>query len=92
MTCSPEARNEAMEQKFCGLMKDEEGPFSECLRKVSHKGHLDSCVYDVCVNEGHVTIMRELACAALYVMNQECMAAGVPAIGWEVILGCGETF
>ena len=70
-------------------MLNEQGPFSKCLNKIPGEGHHKSCVYDVCSNTGHVTLMKQLACDALSVMAKECKAVGATPEGWQQIAGCG---
>ena len=73
-------------------MLNEQGPFSKCLKKIPGEGHHESCVYDVCSNTGHVTLMKQLACDALSVMAMECKAVGATPEGWQQIAGCGIVF
>ena len=70
-------------------MLNEQGPFSKCLNKIPGEGHHESCVYDVCSNTGHVTLMKQLACDALSVMAKECKAVGATPEGWQQMAGCG---
>ncbi|XP_051901322.1 IgGFc-binding protein-like, partial [Pristis pectinata] len=80
-TCSDADRALYGGPKFCGML---EKVFKGCHPKVDHRPFVDSCVYDVCLNQG----ARKLLCQALEAYASECQKEGVTAKGWRAKTSC----
>ena len=74
---------------YCGVMLDQEGPFSVCLGRTPSDGYLESCVIDVCVHAGDVIQMKAQACNAITALATECAAQGVTVGNWSFV-SCGR--
>ena len=88
--CSEEEYAQA--SSYCEMMSNLTGPFRECLRLITDtsKGHIESCMFDVCSNKGSETVMRQMSCNALSIMEQECLAFRVVVQQWRRLAQCGK--
>ena len=66
------------------------GPFAACLSSIPAQGHMDSCVYDVCSTKGTKTTMKQLSCAAMATMAEECTALRFVINQWRTLSGCSK--
>ena len=90
--CSADAEAEARSSAYCGAMNDVLGPFAACLSSIPAQGHMDSCVYDVCSTKGTKTTMKQLSCAAMATMAEECTALRFVINQWRTLSGCGKYY
>ncbi|XP_030069375.1 IgGFc-binding protein isoform X2 [Microcaecilia unicolor] len=72
-------------EDYCGLIsKTTGGPFIQCHAKVDPKIHLESCAYDVCMNDG----LKIILCQALKAYADSCQRHGVTISEWRQAAGC----
>ncbi|XP_066575344.1 IgGFc-binding protein isoform X4 [Amia ocellicauda] len=84
-TCSDEDTALYRSQKYCGLLEDKKGPFSECHKAVAPQIITDNCLYDVCLNKGR----QEVYCQALANYVATCREAGSSVSPqWRELSGC----
>ncbi|XP_073457695.1 IgGFc-binding protein-like [Aquarana catesbeiana] len=69
----------------CGLIsKVATGPFRECHSKVNPDNFFDSCLYDVCINNG----ANQFLCQALNAYASTCRKEGAKIYDWRTPSGC----
>ncbi|KAM4016701.1 IgGFc-binding protein-like isoform 2-T2 [Anomaloglossus baeobatrachus] len=68
----------------CGLMLKKDGPFRDCISKVSPDNFFDGCLYDVCTNDGAKLIL----CQALESYASTCMSQGIRIYDWRTSSNC----
>ncbi|XP_053307384.1 IgGFc-binding protein-like [Spea bombifrons] len=71
-------------EKYCGLIKAEDGPFKACHSKVSPDAVFNTCVDDVCKKDGSSLF----SCQALQVYADLCRKEGVTIGDWRTPSGC----
>ncbi|XP_067874724.1 IgGFc-binding protein-like [Heterodontus francisci] len=80
-TCADDKRLLYESEKYCGLLKS---VFKLCHDKVDHRPFFDSCVYDVCLNQGR----KSMLCQALAAYATECQKEGVTVKQWRQEASC----
>ncbi|GCB82188.1 hypothetical protein scyTo_0022628, partial [Scyliorhinus torazame] len=80
-TCSDKHQNLYKSETYCGRL---EKLFSGCHEKVDHKPFFDSCVYDVCLNQGR----KSMLCQALAAYATECQREGITVTDWRKLASC----
>ncbi|XP_069057211.1 IgGFc-binding protein-like [Pleurodeles waltl] len=84
-TCDEDARARYESEDFCGLIsKVADGAFRECHVKINASDFFDSCVYDVCINNG----AHQFLCQALDSYAKTCRKQGVKIYDWRTPSGC----
>ncbi|XP_075462268.1 IgGFc-binding protein-like isoform X2 [Ascaphus truei] len=84
-TCEESKKNQYGGEQYCGLIvKDTNGPFSECPSKVNPDNFFDSCLYDLCMNDGAKVIL----CQALEAYASTCMKQWVTIYDWRTPSDC----
>ncbi|XP_069804822.1 IgGFc-binding protein-like [Dendropsophus ebraccatus] len=68
----------------CGILFKKDGPFRECISRVSPNEFFDGCLYDVCINDGAKVIL----CKALESYASTCMSEGIKVYDWRTTSGC----
>lgn len=74
-------------KKLCGALKYKD-IFRQCHRKVKAEVFVNSCAYDMCMNNGD----RKMLCRALASYTEQCSQAGVIIRNWRKEYGCREYF
>lgn len=82
--CSEDDTNRFLGPEFCGILKDEKGPFSGCHGSVPVGEVVLDCLYDVCVNKGRY----EVLCNSLSNYLAECQEAGATVLPWRQLTNC----
>ncbi|XP_041425750.1 IgGFc-binding protein-like isoform X2 [Xenopus laevis] len=82
--CEESKKRQYESEAFCGLILREDGPFRDCIKNVSPKNFFDSCVYDVCLNDGAQVIL----CQALDVYASTCLKHGINISDWRTPSSC----
>nr|XP_060639880.1 IgGFc-binding protein-like [Anolis sagrei ordinatus] len=83
--CPPDLITKYGSEQYCGLITaSSNGPFAPCHAKVNPAFFFESCVYDVCANEGH----RPTLCDALKAYADACQREGVQIGEWRKTAGC----
>ncbi|KAM9114694.1 IgGFc-binding protein-like [Pangshura tecta] len=73
------------DESHCGVIsKAPGGPFRECHSRVSADDFFDSCIYDMCLNEGDKSIL----CEALEAYANACRRHGVSVNDWRTPSNC----
>ncbi|XP_038668944.1 IgGFc-binding protein-like [Scyliorhinus canicula] len=80
-TCSDEHQNLYKSQTYCGRLEE---LFKDCHEKVDHRPFFDSCVYDVCLNQGR----KSMLCQALAAYATECQKEGITVKNWRKAASC----
>uniref|UniRef100_A0A8C0GEC3 VWFD domain-containing protein n=1 Tax=Chelonoidis abingdonii TaxID=106734 RepID=A0A8C0GEC3_CHEAB len=76
------------DDSHCGMIsKALGGPFRECHSRVSADDFFDSCIYDMCLNEGDKSIL----CEALEAYANACRRHGVTVDDWRTPSSCGKS-
>ncbi|XP_069460993.1 IgGFc-binding protein-like [Ambystoma mexicanum] len=83
--CTEEMSQNYTQNDACGLLillKD--GPFRECHAVIDPQAFFDTCVYDMCINDGYKAIL----CNALKAYTDACQRASVKIYEWRTITKC----
>ncbi|KAM7138221.1 IgGFc-binding protein-like isoform 5-T5 [Macrochelys suwanniensis] len=84
-TCDESKRDLYGDDSHCGVIsKAPGGPFRECHSRVSADDFFDSCIYDMCLNEGDKSIL----CEALEAYENACRKHGVTVDDWRTPSSC----
>ncbi|XP_078002469.1 zonadhesin-like [Phascolarctos cinereus] len=82
--CPPEKKAQYQSQASCGLLKDQDGPFSACHEVTEAHVHTENCIHDVCAREGS----QEILCEVLGSYAQQCQRLGLSIQPWRHQVGC----
>ncbi|XP_034612354.1 IgGFc-binding protein-like isoform X3 [Trachemys scripta elegans] len=83
--CDKSKRDLYGDDSHCGVIsKAPGGPFRECHSRVSADDFFDSCIYDMCLNEGDKSIL----CEALEAYAKACRKHGVTVADWRTPSSC----
>ncbi|XP_075910446.1 uncharacterized protein LOC116956433 isoform X3 [Petromyzon marinus] len=77
--CSVYITNNEYAKAHCGLLMDNDGPFSTCHSVVSADEYYTRCKYDTC----SCSYPEPCLCAALSAYAYACSAHGVVLVGWR---------
>ncbi|XP_051901332.1 alpha-tectorin-like [Pristis pectinata] len=69
----------------CGLMSSQDGPFRACLAVVDPRDFVQSCVFDLCADNGQALTL----CQALTSFSEVCRSFGVTPEPWRTEEFCG---
>ncbi|KAG8570023.1 hypothetical protein GDO81_014651 [Engystomops pustulosus] len=69
---------------YCGILFKKDGPFRDCISKVSPNKFFDGCLYDTCMNDGAKVIL----CQALEAYADTCMSQGIKIYDWRTSSDC----
>uniref|UniRef100_A0A674J5D4 VWFD domain-containing protein n=1 Tax=Terrapene triunguis TaxID=2587831 RepID=A0A674J5D4_9SAUR len=85
--CDKSKRDLYGDDSHCGVIsKAPGGPFRECHSRVSADDFFDSCIYDMCLNEGDKSIL----CEALEAYAKACRKHGVTVADWRTPSSCDD--
>lgn len=84
--CSDRQRKSYQGTNSCGGISYNRGIFKACHKKVDPIPFMESCVYDVCLNNGD----KKLLCQALASYTSQCNDNGIKINGWRTRFGCRE--
>lgn len=85
-SCEDSRRKHYQSDASCGALAKKNGLFKKCHNKVDPQPFLQSCVYDICLNEGD----KKMLCQALASYTSQCNDNGVRIRGWRRKYGCRE--
>lgn len=75
--------------KSCGALTTKHGNvFRRCHSKVAPDAFVNSCAFDMCMNNGD----KKMLCRALASYTEECSQAGITIYRWRKQYGCREYF
>ncbi|XP_034553559.1 IgGFc-binding protein-like [Notolabrus celidotus] len=77
--CEPAMIPLYQERRYCGIISDKEGPFSQCHSKLDHTEFLSDCVFDMCMYKGHASAL----CSSLSAFSSACQEAGAKVESWR---------
>nr|XP_061814216.1 IgGFc-binding protein-like [Nerophis lumbriciformis]XP_061814224.1 IgGFc-binding protein-like [Nerophis lumbriciformis] len=77
--CHPALVLHYQQGRYCGIMADTSGPFSQCHDKLDHTHFLADCVYDMCAYKGHASAL----CNSLSAFSATCQEAGAILETWR---------
>ncbi|KAM5132323.1 IgGFc-binding protein-like [Mantella aurantiaca] len=83
-TCDKEKEGQYRGDTQCGLLIKDDGPFRECIGKITPGKYFDSCLFDVCANGGAQVIL----CQALETFATTCMNEGIKLYDWRTPSNC----
>lgn len=86
LECKPELQNKYEQQEFCGLLTSPTGPLAACHKLLDPQGHLQNCVFDLCVGGGNESIL----CDNIHAYVSACQAAGGHVEPWRTESFCRE--
>lgn len=69
----------------CGILANTSGPFAACSRQLPPENFIQSCVYDLCIDNGY----QPTLCQALEVYAGQCQQAGITVSNWRRRGFCG---
>lgn len=75
------------DKKLCGALQHDH-TFKSCHRKVEEETFVNSCAYDMCMNNGD----KKMLCRALTSYAEQCSEAGVVIRNWRRKFHCREYF
>ncbi|KAK2876066.1 hypothetical protein Q8A67_020162 [Cirrhinus molitorella] len=71
-------------QALCGIIRDNQGPFSFCHGFVDPQAYFDSCVYDVCISGNH----NDVSCRSVQSYVSACQSANAIVYPWRETASC----
>lgn len=74
------------EEKYCGIIKKEGGPFSQCYDVIDPTSYFTDCLYDSCLSGGKYSA----TCGAIARYVSECQEKGVTVENWRKFTICGK--
>ncbi|KAM4652255.1 IgGFc-binding protein-like [Discoglossus pictus] len=83
-TCDESEKNLYGGDEQCGLIFKADGPFRECHSRIKPNKFFDSCLYDVCMNDG----AKNMLCQALEAYACTCRKESVRIHDWRTPSGC----
>ncbi|XP_061531066.1 IgGFc-binding protein [Phycodurus eques] len=83
--CPAAARKVFEGSDFCGVLRDELGPFAECALVLSSKPYFHNCLADTCFYGGHYLAL----CNSVAAYAAACQAALLPVRHWRSDTFCG---
>lgn len=84
-TCKDSELKLYQTEAFCGALISNT-MFKGCHKKVDPKPFMNSCVYDVCMNNGD----KKMLCQALASYSTQCSEEGIVIKNWRKKFGCRE--
>lgn len=72
------------DERYCGKIQSNTGPFRDCHSRVSPAAYFDNCLFDMSVAKG----ARESLCQSLQGYTTACQAAGVKVGAWRSASFC----
>ncbi|XP_072283431.1 IgGFc-binding protein-like [Pyxicephalus adspersus] len=84
LSCPPTAAQQYKTDNFCGLISKTNGPFSSCHSVLPPNTYMESCVFDVCANDG----FKPISCQVVSAYSDACQRAGVKIGQWRETAGC----
>lgn len=86
-TCDDSQVDLYKSEGFCGaLTAGSQSVFQKCHEKLYPQAFMDSCVYDMCLNNGD----KKMLCQALTSYSDQCQEEGITIKGWRKQYGCRE--
>ncbi|XP_073426567.1 IgGFc-binding protein-like [Dendrobates tinctorius] len=86
-TCDEAKKRQYINDKSCGLIMNEDGPFQGCFSKVNPNKFFDACLFDVCMADGAQNIL----CQSLETYASACLNQGVKLLDWRTPSNCPKT-
>ncbi|XP_072282020.1 IgGFc-binding protein-like [Pyxicephalus adspersus] len=85
--CSDKETQQYSSKKYCGLLKLEDGPLSECYTVLDPASYFSDCVFDSCQYKGRFSAV----CSAIARYVSECQEKGVQVKEWRKNTICEPT-
>ncbi|KAM5132243.1 IgGFc-binding protein-like [Mantella aurantiaca] len=85
--CSDKDTHQYSSQTYCGVLKLEDGPFSQCYDTLDPTSYFSDCVFDSCQYDGRYSAV----CAAIARYVSECQEKGVQIKEWRKGTICEPT-
>ncbi|XP_066465362.1 IgGFc-binding protein-like [Eleutherodactylus coqui] len=86
-TCEESKKKLYGGEDSCGILFKTDGPFRDCISKVSPDKFFDGCLYDVCMNDG----AKVMLCQALESYASTCLSQGIKIYDWRTPVDCPKT-
>ncbi|XP_072011212.1 IgGFc-binding protein-like [Engystomops pustulosus] len=77
--CSEAQKQEFKTEKYCGLITNRSGPFSQCYPVVDPNPFFNDCIFDACKHKGHPSTF----CNSISVYVAACQAVGIKLQEWR---------
>lgn len=84
--CTPELQKKYQQEQFCGLLTSPTGPLAACHKLLDPQGPLLDCVFDLCVGDGHQSVL----CSHIHAYVSACQALGGHVKPWRNESFCRE--
>uniref|UniRef100_A0A6I8NET5 VWFD domain-containing protein n=1 Tax=Ornithorhynchus anatinus TaxID=9258 RepID=A0A6I8NET5_ORNAN len=78
-TCPPALEDNYKQNRYCGLLTDQQGPLAPCHAVINPEGYFKDCVFDLCLGGGNESIL----CDSVHAYVSACQAAGVTVGPWR---------
>lgn len=85
-TCTKKDQEFYKSERYCGLLKKPDGPFSQCYNAIDPTPYFDNCVFDACAYKGHQSIV----CASIAAYVSDCQRNGSDIKPWRKPSFCGN--
>ncbi|KAG9482832.1 hypothetical protein GDO78_011459 [Eleutherodactylus coqui] len=86
-TCEESKKKLYGGEDSCGILFKTDGPFRDCISKVSPNKFFDGCLYDLCMNDG----AKVMLCQALESYASTCLSQGIKIYDWRTPVDCPKT-
>ncbi|XP_073511751.1 IgGFc-binding protein-like [Phyllobates terribilis] len=86
-SCNKEDADKYSDEKYCGIIKKLDGPFSQCFDAIDPTPYFADCVYDTCLYGGQYSAV----CGAITRYVSDCQEKGVSINEWRKYTICEPT-
>lgn len=84
-TCEDHQLKRYKTKAFCGALTAKRGSvFQKCHKKLDPQAFMNSCAYDMCLNNGD----KKMLCQALASYSSQCREERIVIWGWRKRFGC----
>ncbi|XP_044847500.1 IgGFc-binding protein-like [Mauremys mutica] len=85
--CSESQKQTYEGDQYCGVLTQQNGPFTQCHGAIKPASFFDDCVFDTCQYKGH----RDTLCSAISAYVTACQARGIQIGQWRSASFCSLT-
>ncbi|KAM3921837.1 IgGFc-binding protein-like [Leptodactylus fuscus] len=83
-TCEESKKKLYGGEDYCGILFKKDGPFRECISKISPNKFFDACLVDLCKNNG----AKYILCKTIETYASTCQSQGLKIYDWRTPLSC----
>lgn len=85
-TCSDKQKKKFQDDKYCGIIANKAGPYSNCHKVVDPAPFLKNCIFDACQYRG----LQRSICDAIQTYVSACQNKGITIKSWRRRNFCRE--